>query len=375
MNFFFNDTATTEIYTLSLHDALPISGATQAELKLYDDSINILMCHIKDGILKKIDERKIKILFEIKNELSNEHADVEHIITLYESTGIPKHDKIARELKKLFREEIQEKILKLGDAFKPKLFSAFIDMHEIDELGEELVGILTLNYEDILEKAMQMVKGGVNYSIKIKDKHSVIRFNNSFYPILKLHGSFNWKNDIPVILLDEKKIKKEEDVLWIPPGVEKRRERYPFSILWDRAREILDCDILRVVGCSLSRNDWHLVSLLYTTQKLNSSNKPYIIELINSVESGEETERNYPYLSFRNISDIKEIREYMKNTYFPKHKEEDAVSKLIRQHLSQDNKSLNVFDVWLKAKGESLRNQSIDIKTASGLFEGFMNEV
>src|SRR5688572_32507646 len=28
MLFFFNDTATTEIYTLSLHDALPISGST-----------------------------------------------------------------------------------------------------------------------------------------------------------------------------------------------------------------------------------------------------------------------------------------------------------------------------------------------------------
>src|SRR5437667_5852905 len=28
--FFFNDTATTEIYTLSLHDALPITSATQA---------------------------------------------------------------------------------------------------------------------------------------------------------------------------------------------------------------------------------------------------------------------------------------------------------------------------------------------------------
>src|SRR5579883_3667541 len=28
--FFFNDTATTEIYTLSLHDALPISGGTGA---------------------------------------------------------------------------------------------------------------------------------------------------------------------------------------------------------------------------------------------------------------------------------------------------------------------------------------------------------
>src|SRR3712207_8333717 len=29
--FFFNDTSTTEIYTLSLHDALPISGAARAD--------------------------------------------------------------------------------------------------------------------------------------------------------------------------------------------------------------------------------------------------------------------------------------------------------------------------------------------------------
>src|SRR3712207_7378230 len=32
MVFFFNDTATTEIYTLSLHDALPICGAEQRVL-------------------------------------------------------------------------------------------------------------------------------------------------------------------------------------------------------------------------------------------------------------------------------------------------------------------------------------------------------
>src|SRR3712207_8768125 len=31
--FFFNDTATTEIYTLSLHDALPISGARKSRKK------------------------------------------------------------------------------------------------------------------------------------------------------------------------------------------------------------------------------------------------------------------------------------------------------------------------------------------------------
>src|SRR2546430_11183632 len=32
--FFFNDTATTEIYTLSLHDALPISPATAAGFQI-----------------------------------------------------------------------------------------------------------------------------------------------------------------------------------------------------------------------------------------------------------------------------------------------------------------------------------------------------
>src|SRR2546428_13994546 len=31
--FFFNDTATTEIYTLSLHDALPISSAPSAQAR------------------------------------------------------------------------------------------------------------------------------------------------------------------------------------------------------------------------------------------------------------------------------------------------------------------------------------------------------
>src|SRR3712207_7917692 len=35
--FFFNDTATTEIYTLSLHDALPISSARRLEFERRED--------------------------------------------------------------------------------------------------------------------------------------------------------------------------------------------------------------------------------------------------------------------------------------------------------------------------------------------------
>src|SRR2546426_8060112 len=36
--FFFNDTATTEIYTLSLHDALPISGSLDPQWTWYFNS-------------------------------------------------------------------------------------------------------------------------------------------------------------------------------------------------------------------------------------------------------------------------------------------------------------------------------------------------
>ena len=39
--FFFNDTATTEIYTLSLHDALPICSYTAAFLPDIQDSVEL----------------------------------------------------------------------------------------------------------------------------------------------------------------------------------------------------------------------------------------------------------------------------------------------------------------------------------------------
>src|SRR3989442_3813119 len=51
--FFFNDTATTEIYTLSLHDALPISGPENLQADEPDrrrDSVAILVELAKCGV-------------------------------------------------------------------------------------------------------------------------------------------------------------------------------------------------------------------------------------------------------------------------------------------------------------------------------------
>src|SRR3712207_6487025 len=48
--FFFNDTATTEIYTLSLHDALPILGARRAGVDLVVHKVQQLEdVHVADG--------------------------------------------------------------------------------------------------------------------------------------------------------------------------------------------------------------------------------------------------------------------------------------------------------------------------------------
>src|SRR6478752_10169966 len=44
--FFFNDTATTEIYTLSLHDALPISGTRQNVAAHVPQAQRVVLGHV-----------------------------------------------------------------------------------------------------------------------------------------------------------------------------------------------------------------------------------------------------------------------------------------------------------------------------------------
>jgi hypothetical protein len=350
------------------------TGATQAEISLIDDSIHILMKDIREGILRKIKDKKIKELDVVVNELTGENADVEHLITLYESTGTFNHNVIARKLKALFREQIQLRLGTLFSSKPPKLFSALIDMHEMPDLDEKIEGIFTLNYEDIAERAIQYVKGGIDYSIKVNNEQKLFKIDKLVFPILKLHGSFNWKNEFPISVNDTKVI-EDEDVLWIAPGVEKRRDKYPFSLIWGKAKELLDCDILRVIGCSLSRNDWELISLIYTTQKLNIHKKEYIIELIDYFDVGEKIKTSYPYLRFRTILEIKEFGEFIVSSYFRGYKGKKPLSKAIESYVSRENPKMNIFDTWLRARGEDFKKRKVSISTSRKIFEGYINEV
>src|SRR3712207_9523515 len=61
--FFFNDTATTEIYTLSLHDALPISEFTIENVDKTDRGSDIIL-YIDDDCKEFLEESRISSLLK-----------------------------------------------------------------------------------------------------------------------------------------------------------------------------------------------------------------------------------------------------------------------------------------------------------------------
>src|SRR5260221_4720295 len=66
--FFFNDTATTEIYTLSLHDALPISQAAQQQAPAYFQIARMRGVH---GIAMRLQHRSEEHTSELQS-----HSDL-----------------------------------------------------------------------------------------------------------------------------------------------------------------------------------------------------------------------------------------------------------------------------------------------------------
>src|SRR5947209_11906729 len=67
--FFFNDTATTEIYTLSLHDALPIFAATEI--------IEKLVYHHKQAVLRKL---LVELPDRKSTRLNSSHANISYAV-------------------------------------------------------------------------------------------------------------------------------------------------------------------------------------------------------------------------------------------------------------------------------------------------------
>src|SRR3712207_8939162 len=78
--FFFNDTATTEIYTLSLHDALPICGiqGRLGELRLYSESGT----HYRTAFATRFSKQAVQhLLLDRKStRLNSSHANISYAV-------------------------------------------------------------------------------------------------------------------------------------------------------------------------------------------------------------------------------------------------------------------------------------------------------
>src|SRR3712207_7785935 len=86
MCFFFNDTATTEIYTLSLHDALPIFDQQCARARLLDRR-QVLARHVLDqrqlerlGVVLRAHERRHAAEDRKSTRLNSSHANISYAV-------------------------------------------------------------------------------------------------------------------------------------------------------------------------------------------------------------------------------------------------------------------------------------------------------
>lgn len=168
--------------------------------------------------------------------------------------------------------------------------------HLVTKDNEELIGVISLNYDDVLDQAYEQSYGEPNYCFSLeRDVRSSIKI-----PLLKLHGSFNWKRQI---------IRgRDRTIEIIPLGANKNYLHAPYGFIWNRALEVLiECDTLRVVGCSLSQNDAHLVDLLFKAHLERDLRDEFEIEIISSDAEGERIRQNFGFFpGIRTLTKIEE---------------------------------------------------------------------
>ena len=184
--------------------------------------------------------------------------------------------------------------------------------------------------------------------------------------VLKLHGSFGWQKVWPV-----KPNPNTEIPLWIPPGIQKAKGNYPFNLLWGRARELLDCDVVRIVGCNLGSNDWDLLSMLFAAQHANRHLRSLEIEIIGRPNTAKRIRKEFPYLRAKSILELDgvgeqivgemsggEPRAYNNLTQTEQQKVDEEAQKKIR----------NPLLYWLKQKAEVTYRDLGSLETDKGFF-------
>lgn len=342
------------------------AGAIQGEMTQEGIESNITMTGISNGVFemsKDSDGEYYKLLSKFgipKNQ------DVELMMSLFENLVDSQANvlnSVNQELKSLFRSYLISQIPRKLTV--PKLLISLLHIHhEYDQhmgkAGEKLLGILTINYDSTIEDAFSRIYGGLNCGYDFESDGYTL--DNSLPPLLKLHGSFNWKvrdDELIISKAFEREDYEDDYSGWIPPSVYKRpSEAKIFKEIWNKSRKLLiECDTLRVVGSSLRNEDWPLITLIFTSQILG---KVFDIELIIPQHSavGDEFRPEVGPGVMQRLPFLGKVRPLADLQIFQEHQ------------LDVNMFSSNVFYHWLDYK-----TREIDIKTRSISEDSLINEM
>ena len=321
------------------------AGATQGEIDyLGAYPVNLLMRdnqELGEGIATRILNRLNK---KWHSTLTIDGGpDIEKLISLLVGSGAPELTELAEKIRRHYFTVIRNGLAQAKIISRPQLAIGLLKMHRnehFQESAETLTGILTTNHDGLLQIAAQEVYEEVNLGIPFASADIQYRFATSTPPILNLHGSFTWKFSIP---LEVGRLKPNtaysSETVWIPPTILKESKAYPFNKLAGVAYELLSkhCDILRVVGSSLTQNDWNVLSMIFNAQlhRELTGGSAFRIEIISSPDTGERVKKNCSFL--KNLTPIEQLTEGQLSHY-----KEDTYRS--------DTEMKNALAYWMKEK-------------------------
>lgn len=305
------------------------------------------------------------------NSVIDESTNVEQVITFLEDAPSARHRDLAKTMRTAFEHVLRKKLALItqdvgADAIR--LYKVLLDVHNILGCAETLHGIITTNYDEFLEDAIEEVyAGAVDFGIRIEPSP----VQHVDFPLVKLHGSFGWEDRWPIY-----RTSGTDRTLWIPPGINKAKQSYPFSTLWGLARETLSCDVLRIVGFSLGPNDWDLISLLFAARHLNSS-APLQIEVIDAPLLTRKLKNDFPYLELLSMLESEPTgRQIVANLTghpsVPYVQLSDDDQQSMIETIGWD---YNWLEAWLIARVETLFVELGSVSTTSGTVEQFLDAI
>jgi hypothetical protein len=306
------------------------AGSTHAELINFEskDSGDAVFLKEQGLLMRQVSERVIAKARRNSNYLKDIEMvsaakgslNIELLISLIENSKIPDSTRKTSILKDLVTKDITG-ILTRSRLRSFYLHKALLELHNKTTDREKLLGLISLNYDGVLDAACKTI-------YRTRPHYYFSSNENSEIPLLKLHGSFNWKNV---------RIRgRVRNIEIIPLGVNKNYVHLPYNLIWSRALEVLiECDILRVIGCSLSPNDIHLIDLLFKAH-LERGNA-FEIQIIGPEKTGQEIKEHYGF--FPEIKTLTNIE-----------------PPLIPDQSSNDVG--NAFKLWLKYKSLKMLNRN-----------------